>query len=57
MGKMRTFSTGILVPTIDPGFIIRASDWLRKTYGINKDLTGGTYVLLEIMQEVRAYSY
>lgn len=52
MGKVETWMTGSLVSTIDPEFLVRASKWFDKVLQTDKALAAGSFVLIEVTQEV-----
>ncbi|KAK5010572.1 hypothetical protein LTR28_009056 [Elasticomyces elasticus] len=52
MGKVNTWMTGALVSDIDSDFLVRASKWFTRVLRTDKALAAGSFVLIEMMQQV-----
>jgi hypothetical protein len=55
IGLFHNYLAASLVSDVDPEFMVRAWKWYQKVIATDNRLGGGSFVLLEIMQEVNHY--
>ena len=56
IGLFHNYLAASLVSDVDPEFMVRAWKWYQKVIATDNRLGGGSFVLLEIMQEVNHLS-